>query len=152
MRHYMQLIEKEGITSDIIKNMINDHEPDKKRMMNLYQRYKAEIGGVPILSRKPVEYEDFETGAIKRIDNKVNNKVNNAFDADIIDTKVGYMFGHGITYEVDADGDGNPDKETPLHKELHKFSIRNSIEDEDSEWGKKAAICGYGARLAYVDT
>lgn len=25
------------------------------------------------------------------------------------------------------------------------------MEDKDSEWGKKAAICGYSARLAYID-
>lgn len=147
----MEQIKEQGITSDIIKNMIDDHKKDRDRMIKLYERYKATIGGVPILSREPVEYEDFETGAIKRIDNKVNNKINNAFDADIIDTKIGYMFGHGISYEVDADQDGEPDKDTPLQKELHNFNMRNSVEDEDSEWGKKAAICGYGARLAYVD-
>lgn len=152
MKKYIQMIKENGITADIVKLMIDDHEKDRARMINLYQRYKAEIDGVPILNRKPIDYEDFETGTLKRIDNKVNNKLNNAFDADIVDTKVGYMFGHPISYQVDVDGDGLADKETPLQKALHEFIVRNSIEDEDSEWGKKAAICGYGARLAYIDT
>ncbi|MFA1821169.1 phage portal protein [Virgibacillus oceani] len=151
MHKYMEQIQQTGINPDLIKSMIEEHKPDRNRMMNLYDRYRAEIGGVPILSRKPVEYEDFETGSVKRIDNKVNNKINNAFDAEIVDTKIGYMFGHAITYEIDADKDGELDKETKLQKETHAFNMRNNVEDEDSEWGKKAAICGYGSRLAYVD-
>lgn len=151
MHEYINQIKENGINAEIIANMIEDHKPEHKKMIELYERYKAEVGGVPILSRKPVEYEDFETGAVKRIDNKVNNKLNNSFDAEIIDTKVGYMFGHAITYTIDADEDGSPDQETPLERELSTFNMRNSVDDEDSEWGKLAAICGYGARLAYVD-
>lgn len=152
VKKYIPLIRENGITPEIISAMIKEHEHDRNRMLKLYDRYKAEPSGVPVLTRKPVEYEDFETGAIKRIDNKVNNKLNNPFDADIVDTKIGYMFGHPISYQVDVDRDGKPDKETTLQKELHEFIVRNNIEDEDSEWGKKAAICGYGARLAYIDT
>lgn len=145
MREYIDIIKKNGITSEIIAMLIEEHKSDRERMKKQYARYKAAIEGVPILRRTPIEYEDFETGAIKRIDNKVNNRLNNAFDAEIIDTKVGYMFGHPISYESE-------DKQSTITQEINSFNIRSTVEDEDSEWGKKATICGYGARLAYVDT
>jgi SPP1 family phage portal protein len=147
MKQFLERIRKEGISPEIIAKMIETHEPERRQKIAFYQRYKAAIDGVPILSRKPVEYEDFETGTIKRIDNKVNNRLNNSFDAEIVDTKVGYMFGSPISYEVDKENE----TETPFEKEIEIFNTRNNIADKDSEWGKKAAICGYGARLAYID-
>lgn len=144
MREFINAIKTNGITADIVSQMIEAHKPDHERMIHLYDRYKTEITGVPILQRQPIDYEDFETGAIKRIDNKVNNLLNNSFDSEIVDTKIGYMFGHPISYDVD-----NMDSLKTL---IDEFNLRNNIDDKDSEWGKKAAICGYGARLAYVDT
>jgi SPP1 family phage portal protein len=147
MRHYIDQIDKEGITPKLIKKIIEEHQPDRDRMLGLYERYRAAIEGVPILQRNPIDYEDFETGAIKRIDHKVNNRLNNSFDAEIVDTKVGYMFGHAISYDVDKEL-ATVDS---LKKELDLFNLRNNIADKDSEWGKKSAICGYGARIAYID-
>ncbi|WP_250622264.1 phage portal protein, partial [Bacillus subtilis] len=77
----------------------------------------------------------------------VNNRLNNAFDAEIVDTKVGYMFGHPISYETEKDGEN---KNTALAEQINNFNTINNIADADSEWGKKAAICGYGARLVYI--
>lgn len=144
MREFIQKIESGGITPLILKEMIQKHKKDRDHMLSLYKRYTASVEGVPILQRAPVEYEDFETGSIKRIDNKVNNRLNNSFDAEIVDTKVGYLFGHAISYEADK-------SLTALISEMEEFNIRNNIADKDSEWGKKAAICGYGARVAYID-
>jgi len=143
MNAYINLLKNNKVTADIVEMMIKDHEQDHKRMKGLYERYQTAIEGVPILQRKAIEYEDFETDAVKRIDNKVNNRLNNAFDADIVDTKVGYMFGVPIVYSV---GEAKQ-----LEKPVTEFNKRNNIEDADSEWGKMAAICGYASRLAYVD-
>lgn len=144
VKDFISVIQQEGINGEIVEQMIEAHKSDHDRMQKLYERYKAEPSGVPILRRQPVEYDDFETGAIRRIDNKVNNRLNNAFDSEIVDTKIGYMFGHPISYSVD--------KQDTLQILVDEFLLRNDIEDKDSEWGKKAAICGYGARLAYIDT
>ncbi|WP_032796339.1 phage portal protein, partial [Streptococcus sobrinus] len=57
--------------------------------------------------REAIEYEDFETGKLKRIDHKVNNRLNNSFDSEVIDTKVGYLFGHPIAYEFDESGEAS---------------------------------------------
>lgn len=146
MRKYLELIRTDGISGELIAKMIEEHKAEKEKRISFYERYKTSLVGVPILQRQPIEYEDFETGAIKRIDNKVNNKLNNSFDAEIVDTKVGYMFGHPISYEVDRD----ESEKTPFFTAIEEFNIRSNVEDKDSEWGKKAAICGYGARLAYI--
>lgn len=149
MNKFLDLLRKNGISGELISQIIEEHKNDHLRMKKLYERYKASIEGVPILSRKPIEYEDFETGSLKRIDNKVNNTLNNSFDSDIVDTKVGYLFGHPITYEFDDQRE--PGTTSPTKQLIDDFNLRNHIEDEDSEWGKMATICGYGARLAYVD-
>lgn len=149
MKKFLDEIRKNGISTDLISKIIDAHKSDHTRMKNLYERYKVEVGAVPILSRTPIEYEDFETGTIKRIDNKVNNRLNNSFDSDIVDTKVGYLFGHPITYEFDDKRE--PGTTSPIKQQIDDFNLRNNVADEDSEWGKMATICGYGARLAYVD-
>ena len=92
MNHFIDMIEQSGITPELIDKIIQEHKPDHDRMKKLYDRYQAEVQGVPILSREAIEYEDFETGKLKRIDHKVNNRLNNSFDSEIIDTKVGYLF------------------------------------------------------------
>ncbi|MFJ6415019.1 phage portal protein [Terribacillus saccharophilus] len=150
MNKYLDMLRDKTPDAALIGKIIDDHKADHDRMKGFYQRYKTAIDGVPIFNRTAVEFEDFETGAIKRLDNKVNNTLNNSFDSDIVDTKQGYMFGHPITYQVD-DG-SEPGETSALQDMLNKFNLRNHVEDADSEWGKKAAICGYGSRLAYVDT
>ncbi|KAA6450962.1 phage portal protein [Bacillus swezeyi] len=144
MIKFLDQIRQNDINGELISEIIAEHKTEHDRMKKLYDRYQAEPEGVPILQRKAIDYEDFETGRIKRIDHKVNNKLNNSFDSDIADTKVGYLFGHPIAYEVD-------DKKSSLKQLIEDFSLRNHVPDEDSEWGKMATICGYGARLAYVD-
>lgn len=144
MYAFINFIKENGISGDIITKIIELHKEDRERMLNLYQRYKADIDGVPILQRKPVEYEEnFETGGnVRRIDDKVNNTLNNSFDAEIVDTKIGYLFGHPISY--------TSEKETLLEAAT-EFVIRNNAEDADAELGKKTAICGKGARLLYIN-
>ncbi|WP_345805951.1 phage portal protein [Bacillus subtilis] len=149
MIKFLDQIRASGITPELIAEIIEAHKNDHDRMKKLYDRYQAEVQGVPILTREAIEYEEFETGHVKRIDHKVNNKLNNTFDSDIVDTKVGYLFGHPITYEFD---DKRETGTTSTRKQMiDDFNTLNNIADEDSEWGKMATICGYGARLAYID-
>ncbi len=151
MRKYLQVIKENNglVTPTLLSEIIQQHAEDHARMKNLYERYKASKDGVPILTRKLIEYDVKDSELLKRVDDKVNNMLNNAFEADIVDTKVGYLLGHPITYEYDT---GEQKKtEHPVKKEMDTFIIRNHSEDEDAELGKMATICGYGARLAYVD-
>ena len=129
-----QLIALNGqVTSEIIKDLIDDHAPIRAKMLSLYNRYKTD--DLPILNR---EFED---------KGKINRKLNNSFDSEIVDTKVGYFIGHPISYQVDDVQQGSE----KVDATLTDFALRNSIDDLDSETVKMATICGYAARLLYID-
>lgn len=118
------------VTSEIIQDLIDQHKPARERMISLYNRYKTD--DLPIFNR---EFED---------SGKINRKLNNSFDSEIIDTKLGYFIGNPISYQA-----RNEQKKTA--EILSEFILRNNIDDLDSETIKMATICGYGARLLYID-
>ncbi|MRB24084.1 phage portal protein [Bacillus thuringiensis] len=122
-------------TPKLLKKIIDEFEPLKQRMINRYERYKASEKGVPIFTR------EFKGDGNK---DKVNNKLNNDFFSEIIDTKIGYMFGLPVSYSLDHEDD-------EVLKRIQDFLKANHIEDADAETGKFASICGYGARLLYHD-
>lgn len=121
------------IDSKIIKDLIAENEPIKKRTMELYNAYK---GDVNITHRQPLVSQ-------KNIDNRLAND----FRGDIVDEIVGYMFGNPITYKLNG-GSQNATTEA----EFKSFATRNDLDDLDSSTGEMASICGFAARLLYVDT
>lgn len=147
MKQLINDIKKNGINHQHITKLVDIHDAKRKQMVYLYERYKANIDAMPVYDRSSwssLKVNEFETATnIRRIDDVINNELHNAFDSEIIDTRVGYLHGVPITYEID-----NNDK---LKEFLTNFNLRNTIDDLDSELGKMAAICGYGARLAYID-
>lgn len=134
LKYLKELVALNGqVTSQIIKDLIEEHKPVREKVLALYKRYKADE--VPIFNRK---FDD---------PNKINNKLNNSFDSEIVDTKVGYFIGHPISYQLDKEQEAyEKAKET-----LTDFNLRNNIDDLDSETVKMATICGYSARLLYID-
>jgi len=130
-----QIERQEGVDGDILKGLIEGHYPAHERMVGLYERYRATLEGVPILTR---QFEDIT---------KINNKLNNDFFSDIVDTKVGYFAGKPISYIIDAE----QDRYEQLTEAMDDFIKRNNVPDVDSETAKKAAITGTAARLLYVD-
>ncbi|HFK1403109.1 TPA: phage portal protein [Bacillus cereus] len=135
--HYIPLLDENNgePTAKLLKKIIDEFEPLKQRMINRYERYKASEKGVPIFTR------EFKGDGNK---DKVNNKLNNDFFSEIIDTKIGYMFGLPVSYSLDHEDD-------EVLKRIQDFLKANHIEDADAETGKFASICGYGARLLYHD-
>lgn len=136
-KEVIKLIENQAnkITSDIIKDLIKDHKPIKENAELMFKVYSGEP---EILDRK--------------FDNplKVNNTINNDYAGDIVDGIVGYMFGEEISYNVDKNK--YSDAEVKKYNEHIKvFKQRNSIADLDSSTGEMMSICGYAARLLYID-
>lgn len=145
MLHFKNKIDENGISEKLIQDILQEHQPGHERMKKLYERYKADDDGPTIFKRAAASYDGFgKSNSVKRLDDKVNNRLNNAYDAEIVDTKVGYMFGHPISYGVDKESES-------IGKEIEEFLLRNNAEDIDAEHGKMAAICGQSARLAYID-
>jgi len=145
-------IGKMGAISDIIKDLISDHAIQHNRMIKNYERYKSTMDGVPIFMHTHIDKS------------KINNHLNNAFDRDIIDTKVGYMLGNPIIYDIDNaiythTETADTGEETEIFDQenydmdvqvITDFNKTNHIELLDSETLKMATICAYGIRRLYI--
>ncbi len=139
-------IRANGITPELLSKIIQKHLPNANYNKNLYSRYKAVYGGVPIFERKP-RYEE---------ENPINNRINNDFMSEIVDFKVGYFAGEPISYsysqtdeaEESTGGEKGVDKAS---KVLTDFTTRNNMFGVDMETTKNASIYGYSGRLFYID-
>ncbi len=119
------------LESQIIKDLITDNETTKKRVSKLYDEY---TGDVDILHHENKEFL------------QENNKLPNDYRGDIIDQAVGYVYGTPITYNL-----LEPNKSSTIIDYFTNFMSRNNIDDLDSRTGELACICGFAARLLYVD-
>jgi SPP1 family phage portal protein len=127
----------EGINYDLVKEVISAHGTLNTRTLDRYGRYQQSLGSVPVLTRT------FESEAAK----KINNKLANDFFGEIIDTKVGYLFGLPVTVNYDKGVGGY---KTAVDT-IEEFKKVNSFDDFNAEVGKFAAMCGYDAGLCYID-
>lgn len=134
---YVAQIKTGGMTSEIIKKIIEEHKPLAESMKSSYLRYKMNPGDVPIFKRK-----------LPTTASKIDNKLADDWFGEIIDTKVGYMFGVPIDITIDKAADRYEETKAMISA----FRKRNAFDDLVSETGKFAAICGYDGLLAYIDT
>ena len=135
MRSTIQL-SIQAVTSDIIKQILDWHKPHRDAMLGLYNRYRGE--GVPIQKRELPDPK------------KPNNKILNDYRGYIINQIVGYLWGQPISYSIDI-RKYDEAKAKEYHDRLSRFNALNTIDDLDSELGKIMSICGYAARLLYID-
>lgn len=127
---------KDRITSDMIKDLISEHQPVRTKTIELYKKYTQD--DVEILDR---QFED---------PNKINNKIPNDFYGDIIDGITGYMFGEPIGYYVSSEK-YKESEHKKITSAISEFNSRNSIDDLDSTTGEMMSICGRAFRLLYID-
>lgn len=134
----------EIVSGEMIGQIIKDETEEHNRRYKLYMQYKQSADHVAIYKRT---FDD---------KNKVNRTLPNDFFGDIVDTKIGYLVGKPITYQLDKNPYMTEDKldETQYEKDIeviNGFLKYNSIADIDSETFKYSAICGIGGRLLYID-
>lgn len=141
MQEVLAFIEKQNPVYEAIPDLINNHSARSLIMQELYNEYKGEVA---------------ITDRVMEDETKSNNKLANDYRGDIIDTISGYMFGLPISYAVDDKRFQRGKSISPtyevLNTEFENFRYRNNIEDVDGETGKMMSICGYGARLVYINT
>ncbi|WP_197224582.1 phage portal protein [Lysinibacillus sphaericus] len=141
MNEYIAYIDEKCVTPLLLDKLVSETKAERNKRLLNYNRYKAELSAVSILTHKPTDYAQGNDNVV-RVDDKVNNTLNNPLDAEIVDTKVGYMLVNPISFVLDKQAQ-SLDK---LSEAIELFNLRNSIDDLDNESGKKTAICGYSAR------
>ena len=143
----LEEIKKNGITAQLLQDIIAKHKENALFNRKLYQRYKAVTDGVDIFKRKP-RYEE---------ENPINNKINNDFFGEIVDFKVGYFagkpIGYGYSKTDEAESVTGGEKAVEIAtKAVTDFTTRNNMYGVDMEITKFASIYGYAGRLFYIDT
>ena len=143
---FIDTIEKEGISPQLLSKIITRHRPNSKYNEKLYRRYQAIDGGVPIFKREP-RYGEADP---------INNKVNNDFFSEIVDFKTGYFAGKPISYGYSSNEEakkvtGGAEAVEKATKTLTDFTTRNNMYGVDMETTKFASIYGYAGRLFYID-
>ena len=131
-------IQKGSPTNAILNDIIEEHLTRNTFMQKMYDEYKGNV---------PVKHREYDYNSKTKIDRKLAND----YRGYIVDTLTGYTFGTPVSYSIDKDQydiDTNYEKVT---EKLKLFIRNNSISDIDAETAKKASICGYGARLLYID-
>lgn len=133
-----QLNKGQEIDGIFIKMLIDDFAHTASHKKELYDRYT--ISNVPVFNRRMPE------------GTKINNKLNNDFVGEIIDTKVGYLFGNPIKYSIDKNMYDGLDQQYKDHQgHVNRFVVRNRMNDMDIELGKLVSICGVAGREIYID-
>jgi SPP1 family phage portal protein len=157
------------INGKVIRKLIEKSATQHSKIKALYERYKQESQGTPILTRK------YKIGDVEQKD-KINNKLANDFVGEIVDMKVGFFCGVPISYTLDKTSyeveqketipskvkslfqkDGEAKKTVLSNKYqqnldiINNFNKRNSISDLDLETAKRETACGYTGRLLYID-
>lgn len=115
---------------------VDRSKEDRTNAQGMYERY---IGNVPIKERKYLVDG-------KEVTNKINRKLAHDFFGEIVDDKVGFMYGHGIAYSYDDKAN-----EAAIER-LSEFVKYSDIEDHDTETGRLAAICGTAYRLIWHES
>ena len=134
---YAEKFDKQGVQLQIIEDAIRDHGILRARALNRFGRYKQSKNETPIMNR------EFEGEAAK----KINNKLANDYFGEIVDTKVGYMFGIPVTVAYDKKASGHKN----VMETIERFEKVNNFDDFNAEQGKFSSICGYDAAICYFD-
>jgi SPP1 family phage portal protein len=124
----LEQLEEGDRSPDLIKRIIEKHKPRAKVMKELYDRFTTK--DLPIKRR------------VLDDPMKINNQINNDFFGEIINAKVGYFSGSPASYVS---------KQEAVNNFIKEFSNRNRLADIDAETTKWASVCGYAARMAYID-
>ena len=72
MNEYIQYIDGKGVTSLLLDKLVEETKVERNKRLLNYNRYKAELSAVPILTRKPADYAQGNEH-VQRVDDKVNN-------------------------------------------------------------------------------
>lgn len=136
---YAEILDQAGgiPTPEVLGEIIADHRALKQQTLDRHGRYTQAKKSTPILER------EFDGEAAK----KINNKLANDYFGEIVDTKVGYLFGSPVVYGYDKGAPGY----AAIAAQIERFKKINNLDLINGEVCKFAAMGGYDAMLAYID-
>lgn len=134
---YVGLIDREGISPELLAEIITAHGALRNTVWTSYLRYIQDPEATPIMTR------EFEGKAASRI----NNRIPNDYFGEIVDTKTGYMFGQPMQINYDTTAPGYKE----IEEEIRRFRKVNNLDDFNAETCKFSSMCGYDAALLYLD-
>ncbi len=142
-RVLQQLKRGDPVSGSMIADLINDHTIPRARMIGLFNRYKTDATQPwhTVGNTKNIFQRSFLD------ETKINNRINVDHFSNIVNTKTGYFVGEAITYSVDEKA---ANKEL-IEGKMREFLNRIDTVDLDTETGKIASACGYGARLCFIN-
>lgn len=123
------------IMSQIFLDLIKDNSSRAEIMAKMHDEYD---GAVSIKERPAL------TGVNS---NKANNKIANNYRGIIVDQCLAYAFGKPIKYQLSKELENNKS----VQDTMREFAIDNKIDDLDYSTAFYSSICGYGARLLYIN-
>lgn len=172
---YTDVIEKlrdgSEVDAEIISTVKSKSQIHRDWMETLYNRYRVLPNGVSIFTRstpawqqannklnndyfgeiitlktgyfagKPISY-GYSKQRVGKRQNNVGGIVGNAFRR---------LFGKPTGTKIENDGVITEKDYEAITEKINDFVIRNAVADKDAEDTKMAAICGYSARLLYID-
>lgn len=117
----------EEITPSVVKELLERHKKENKRLNKLYDYYK---GKHEIRSKK------------RKDPSAPNNIIINNYCAYISDMSTGFFIGKPITYTS---------KNTTALETINDIFKRNDEQAHNLELAETASICGYAYELLYID-
>ena len=124
------------IEPDQLQAILDSHLLSKNKTLRLYKGYLAE--DLPIQEKT------------RSSTSPVNNKLINPFRSQIIDQLLGYLFGKGVSINLDSLNYEESQLQV-YDQEIQHFLTRNSFDDLCNEAGLFTSCCGYAAWLVYLD-
>lgn len=124
-------------TTEEIVSLINANKDKLDKARHMWSLYTYERDDLKIFGDSfDKEVPDYVKGT--------QQKLHNSFYLEIVDTKVDYLLGNGITYNI------NDENKEEIMEQLNRMDKINSTFDLEWEAATYSSACGYVGRLIYI--
>jgi SPP1 family phage portal protein len=131
---------------DDFKKLYEKEKDNLESLKKLYSYYRYDENNIYIYGKK------FEQN-LPEYAKTTQRKLHNPFYQEIVDTKIDYILGNGLTFGFyNETGNDETAKEgtKKVNEQIRRFKKINDIDDLEWQTATYAAACGYCGRLIYT--